>query len=92
MSFHDFNFRKLIPLNVTNFATCFTIDEGKKLILKIVVVDFNNALKLIANDVLIDVTLRHLLSFAKKERLLHLKNEKKFKDFFNFLKEGRILL
>ena len=92
MSFHDFDFRKLISLNVSNSATWFDIDKGKELTLKIVVVDLNNASKLIANDALIDVILRYLLLFAKKKRLLHLKDEKKFEDFLNFLEEERILL
>jgi len=89
---HDSGFRKLMPLDVSNSATWFDTGKGKELALKIVAVDPSNAPKLIADDALTDVALRHLLSFAEKERSLHLKDGKKFGDFLNFLGEGRILL
>lgn len=89
---HDSGVRKLMPLDVSNSATWFDTGKGKTLALKIVAVDPSNAPKLVADDTLTDVTLRHLLSFAEKERSLHLKDGKKFGDFLNFLVEGRILL
>lgn len=89
---HDSGFRKLMPLDVSNSATWFDTGKGKELALKIVAVDPSNAPKLIADDALTDVALRHLLSFAEKERSLHPKDGKKFGDFLNFLEEGRILL
>jgi len=89
---HDSGFRKLMPLNVSNSATWLDTGKGKELALKIVAVDPSNAPKLIADDALTDVALRHLLSFAEKERSLHLKDGKKFGDFLNFLNEGQILL
>ncbi len=89
---HDSGVRKLMPLDVSNSATWFDTGKGKELALKIVAVDPSNAPKLVADDALTDVTLRHLLSFAEKERSLRLKDGKKFGDFLNFLVEGRILL
>ena len=89
---HDSGVRKLIPLDVSNSATWFDTGKGKELALKIVAVDSSNVPKLIADDALTNVTLRHLLSLAEKERSLHLKDGKKFGDFLNFLGEGRVLL
>ena len=89
---HNSGVRKLMPLDVSNFATWFDTGKGKDLALNIVAVDPSNAPKLVADDALTDVTLRHLLSLAEKERSLHLKDGRKFGDFLNFLVEGRILL
>ena len=89
---HDSGVRKLMPLDVSNSATWFDTGKGKELALKIVAVDPNNAPKLVADDTLTNVTLRHLLSLAEKERSLYLKDGKKFGDFLNFLEEGRTLL
>ena len=89
---HNSGFRKLVSLDVSNSATWFDTGKGKELALKIVAVDPSNAPKLIADDALIDVALRHLLSFSENERSLHLKDGKKFGDFLNFLAEGRMLL
>lgn len=89
---HDSGVRKLMPLDVSNFATWFESGKGRDLALKIVAVDPSNAPNLVADDALTDVTLRHLLSLAEKERSLQLKDGRKFGDFLNFLVEGRILL
>ena len=89
---HDSDLRKLMPLDVSNFATWFDTGKGKDLALKIVAVDPSNAPKLVADDALTDVALRHLLSLAEKERSLHLRDGNKFEDFLSFLVEGRILL
>ena len=83
--------RKLIP-DISNSATYFDATKWKKLALEIIAIDPNNAPRLVPDDALTDVALRHLLSCAEDEPSLHLNDGRKLGGFLNFLAEGRILL